>query len=120
MTDMLLAVVFGLCTIATVFVFFGWMKVLRGPDAVDSKYFYSALGIMTANIGVMMLCANRATAFLGLGEFYPYMLILPALIILTGKTLWLYGATLGHGKRPVVAYAAFCAAWIGFCLWRFL
>jgi hypothetical protein len=120
MTNLLLATLFGLCTIATAFVFFGWIKVLRQGDGYDRKYFITALGITVANLGVMVLCANRTSAFMGWGEFFPVMLLVPALIILTGKTLWLYGAALGHTKWLIHTYAVTCVIWVLYMLWRYL
>lgn len=119
-SDALLALLFGLCTIATLFVFIGWMKVLCSPQPMDRKYYLVALGTMTANIGVMLLCANRTSAHMGWPQFLPFMLLVPAIIILTGKALWIYGAAPQDDPKLVYGFGAAALCWVIFCAVRFL
>lgn len=111
----LLALVFGLAFIATIFVSLAWWKVLR-DDGQSLKYFTVAIGTLTANLGVSILMLNRTIFALFGVDIFPWGVIIAGLIILGGKVAWMTGLTMNISKRPIYLCAGISFLWVCFCV----
>lgn len=116
--DPILAAVFGLTAIAAFFVVICWGPVLANGEA--EKYKTIASGMLVANIGVCILCINRALVALGYGRVDDVFLLVAGATLLAGKTIWLLGCEMGKSRRWLVLAAALATAYLAFVGWRFL
>ena len=120
MTNLILAILFGLCTIASALVLIAWFPVLlNGQRGENPKYWTVALGMIVATTGVVILSVNRTSVAITGERLFPLLLMLAGITILVGKTIWLKGAAMERSNKPFYAFAALGAGWIMFCLWWF-
>ncbi len=116
-TDEVLAMVFGLCAIASILVIVTWWRVLKTSD--DKRYKTVALGMLVATFGVTLLSLNRVILATTKTGWPPSLLLIAGLTILVGKSFWMKGATMGRSNFPFYVLGIGGTAWLVFCLWWF-
>ncbi len=113
--NLLLGILFGLCALASAIVLLVWTPLISKD--MGRKFNLVAMGMLTATTGVLVLSLNRVSvAFFGERLDKP-VLFGAGLLILVGKSIWVYGATMGKKSNILLwAYALTALLWVLFCV----